>query len=137
MKDAKSSSTILKIEGMHCASCQRPIEKALRETTGVHDISVNLVNREVSVESSVSNNTLIAAVANAGFEAVIDPVQSLEKDDEANQEKFHRLMRKSMLALGIGVLLMIFGMYAPVPGNDWNIFNVAWLLTPMVTGAVL
>ena len=49
MTDKNYSSTLLKIEGMHCASCQRPIEKALRETEGVMDVSVNLASREVSV----------------------------------------------------------------------------------------
>jgi copper chaperone CopZ len=40
MKDKSSTSTILKTDGMHCASCQKPIEKALRETTGVNDVSI-------------------------------------------------------------------------------------------------
>jgi len=62
MKEVKYTSIILKIDGMHCASCQKPIVKALLETAGVADVSVNLANREVSVESSVSNNTLIASV---------------------------------------------------------------------------
>jgi Cu+-exporting ATPase len=137
MKDTINASTILKIEGMHCASCQSPIEKALRETAGVEDVSVNLANREVSVESSVSHDTLIAAVANAGFEAVVDPIQSLEEDDQANQEKFHKLIIKTILALGAGVLLMVFGMYAPVPGTQWDMIRAAWLLTPLMTGTVM
>ncbi len=74
MKDTHINSTILKIDGMHCASCQRPIEKALRETPGVTDVSVNLASREVSVESSISNDTLASAIAGAGFEAVIDTI---------------------------------------------------------------
>ena len=48
MKEPGKASTLLKIDGMHCASCQRPIEKALRETPGVLDVSVNLANREVN-----------------------------------------------------------------------------------------
>jgi Cu+-exporting ATPase len=137
MKASNSTSTILKIDGMHCASCQRPIEKALRETAGVTDVSVNLANREVSVESQVANDTLIAAVANAGFEAVVDPIQSLEDDDKTNQEKFRQLIRKTVLALGFGVFLMIFGMVAPVPGNDWNLFQIAWSLIPLLSLLVM
>lgn len=137
MKDPKEHSTILKIEGMHCASCQRPIEKALRETNGVTDVSVNLANREVSVESSVANDVLIAAVAGAGFDAVLDQVQSLADDDWANQEKFRNLILKAMLALGAGVGLMIFGMYVPVPGPEWNLAHVTWLLVALATAAVM
>jgi len=122
---------------MHCASCQKPIEKALRETAGVDDVSVNLANREVSVESSVSNETLVAAVANAGFDAVIDQVQSLEETDRANQEKFRNLIGKTILALGFGALLMIFAMYAPALGTEWNMIRAVWFLVATLTGAIM
>lgn len=44
-----SASTILKIEGMTFASCQRPIEKALRENRSVSDVGADLANRKVTV----------------------------------------------------------------------------------------
>ena len=137
MKDAKTSSTLLKIEGMHCASCQRPIEKALRETPGVEDVSVNLASREVSVESSLHPDALITAVAAVGYEAVVDQIQSLEEDDKANQENFRKLINKTILALGIGVLLMIYGMRAPVPATGWDQDRSAWLLIALITSAVM
>ncbi len=137
MKDKNNASTILKIDGMHCASCQRPIEKALRETAGVVDVSVNLANREVLVDSSLNSVVLIAAVANAGFEAVIDPIQSFEEDDKTNRGKFHQLIQKTILALGFGVFLMIFSMYAPVPGSGWDLFQVAWSLIPLLSLLVM
>jgi Cu+-exporting ATPase len=137
MKDLKNFSTILKIEGMHCASCQRPVEKALRETAGVKDVSVNLANREVLVEGSVNPEILITAVANAGFEAVIDPIQSLEEDDRTNSNKFNQLIRKTIVALGFGGFLMIFAMYAPVPANDWSFFQAVWSLIPILTLLVM
>ncbi len=137
MKDKNNASTILKIDGMHCASCQRPIEKALRETAGVVDVSVNLANREVLVDSSLNSGVLIAAVANAGFEAVIDPIQSFEEDDKTNRGKFHQLIQKTILALGFGVFLMIFSMYAPVPGSGWDLFQVAWSLIPLLSLLVM
>ena len=137
MKDAKSTIIILKIDGMHCASCQRPIEKALRETDGVEDISVNLANREVSVESTASNDTLITAVAGAGFEAVVDQIQSLENDDRTNLEVFRSLIRKTTLALGFGALLMIFTMYAPAIDVGWDLNRAAWLLIALITAGVM
>jgi Cu+-exporting ATPase len=137
MEDVKFTSTILKIEGMHCASCQRPIEKALREHAGVADVSVNLANREVTIESSLSNIELIAVVATAGYDAVVDQVQSLEEDDRANRAKFKGLVRKALLALGTGALLMVFGMYAPALGTDWNLVHAGWLLVALITGSVM
>ena len=133
MKPKESTSFILKIDGMHCASCQKPIEKALRETAGVVDVSVNLANREVMVDSSLQADDLITAVAGAGFEAVVDPIQSLENDDKINRDKFNQLIRKTILALTFGGLLMVFGMNAPVPAGNWNLVNTAWLLIALLT----
>ncbi len=137
MNKATTNSTILKIDGMHCASCQKPIERVLRETAGVAEVSVNLASREVMVESSLTNNTLIAAIASAGFEAVVDPIQSLEDDDKSNQESFRKLIRKTVLALGSGVLLMLFVMYAPSIGIQWDLSRSAWLLVALMTGVVM
>jgi copper chaperone CopZ len=114
----KNTSTLLKIEGMHCASCQRPIEKVLRETPGVTDVSVNLASREVTVECTVSSDVLVAAVASVGFDAAVDPLQSLQESDRAG---FRALIGKSVLALGSGVLLMVFGMQAGAIGTAWNL----------------
>ena len=132
-----SASTLLKIEGMHCASCQRPIEKALRETPGVSAVSVNLASREVTVESKVGSDVLIAAVAGAGFEAVVDAIQSLEEGDRANQAKFRGLIIKTVLALGSGAALMVFGMQAGAIGTAWNLAHAAWLLIAILTGGVM
>jgi len=137
MKNKKHNSTILKIDGMHCASCQKPIEKALREVYGVTDVSVNLASREVSVESYVSNDTLIEAVAGAGYEAVLDEVQSLENDDLVNQEKFRALIRKTTVALGFGALLMVFGMYGPAIEPEWNMARWSWLVIAAITSALM
>lgn len=137
MKEVKYTSTILKIEGMHCASCQRPIEKALRETTGVADVSVNLASREVNVESSVSHDILVAAIADAGYEAIVDPAQSLGEEDRANRKKFNSLIAKTILALLTGAGLMAFAMYAPAPSAEWNQFHIAWLSIAAFTGVVM
>jgi Cu+-exporting ATPase len=122
---------------MHCASCQRPIEKALRETAGVYDVSVNLASREVNVESTVSSDILVNAVASAGFDAVVDPIQSLEENDRLNQANFRTLIIKTVLALGSGALLMVFGMNAPAIEAGWNLNQVAWLLVALITGLIM
>ena len=137
MKESHKSSTILKIDGMHCASCQKPIEKALLETAGVSHVSVNLASREVSVESTTTIDSLISAVAGAGYEAVVDEDQSLEDDDRASQEKFLSLIRKTIISLAAGVLLMFFGMLAPAIGTEWNLLRVVWLLVAILTAAVM
>ena len=70
------------VEGMTCASCVARVEKALANTPGVEEASVNFATEQASVRASpdVSLDTLKAAVEKAGYAV---PEQSLRlKVDE-------------------------------------------------------
>jgi len=103
----------------------------------VKAVSVNLANREVSVDSNLGSGILVAAVASAGYEAVVDPIQSLEESDRANQAIFRSLIYKTILALGSGALLMVFGMLAPAIDTGWNLNHAAWLFIALITSAIM
>lgn len=47
------------IRGMSCASCVARVEKALRQLTGVIDVSVNLATEEVSLKSKRPTDTVL------------------------------------------------------------------------------
>lgn len=65
------------IRGMSCASCVARIEKALRQLTGVIDVSVNLATEEASLTTTpeVQASTLAAAIRNAGYEVVTQTIE--------------------------------------------------------------
>ena len=64
-----AQSTQLTVEGASCASCVSKIESALRNVPGVARAEMNFAQRTVTVEGSASVPQLVAAVANAGYEA--------------------------------------------------------------------
>ena len=43
--------TIYKVEGIHCASCEILIEETLSDIKGVKKVEVDLVKKEVAIES--------------------------------------------------------------------------------------
>lgn len=60
----------LDIQGMTCASCVRRVERALGKVPGVETASVNFASERAHiVANNIDNDTLIAAVVNAGYEA--------------------------------------------------------------------
>ena len=62
----------LDVEGMSCAACQSHIEKALRDTEGVSDASVNLMTRTARIvyQPDVTRiDSLVEAVREAGYDA--------------------------------------------------------------------
>ena len=69
-KENKAMTKILKIEGMMCQHCVAHVTKALSSVAGVSKVDVNLKKKTATVEftEDVANETLIAAVTEAGYE---------------------------------------------------------------------
>ena len=63
---------IIKIKGMHCASCATLIEKKLRKVPGVINANVNFATEKASVEveKNVDNSDLHKAVKSAGYDVI-------------------------------------------------------------------
>lgn len=72
-KEVITMEKTLKVEGMMCKNCQAHVEKALAGVEGVTAVTVDLEAKQAKVncESSVSDETLCAAVAEAGYEAAM------------------------------------------------------------------
>ncbi len=64
----------LKIDGMHCASCEKLISEELKETVGVSDIFVSAKNgqAELMLDTGLTPvDTVIDAVKRAGYQATL------------------------------------------------------------------
>jgi Cu+-exporting ATPase len=65
-----TKKVVLPLSGMTCATCAVTVEKALAQTPGVEDASVNLASEKASVEfdpARVDPASLVKAVADAGY----------------------------------------------------------------------
>ena len=70
LKKKENITHTLTVEGMMCKNCVSHVQKALEAVKGVSSVSVDLESKTATVEalSSVSVDTLIAAVTAAGYE---------------------------------------------------------------------
>ncbi len=57
------------VKGMKCRHCQASVEKAVRGVTGVTAVTVNLAEAIVRVDGEFDAQTVVAAIAAAGFRA--------------------------------------------------------------------
>ncbi len=67
--------TILKIKGMHCASCAVSIQKDLKKVSGVNDATVNYAGEKAYIdfdETKTNNDVLLASVRDTGYEAIAE-----------------------------------------------------------------
>lgn len=70
------------VKGMSCVICKGNVEKALKNTNGVTEAKVNLLENEATVtfdESKVNEETLAKSVKDAGYELVITKTNDIDK----------------------------------------------------------
>lgn len=82
-----ATTTNLSVEGMTCGSCVGQVEKALKATAGVTEANVNLATERAHVRGNTDTNTLIAAIAEAGYQARVIGADTAADEKAANERK--------------------------------------------------
>lgn len=113
MEKLSSNKTIKQtfpIKGMHCASCVRVIERALRKVDGVEDCNVNIATEQATVTydgKKVTKENLASAVSNVGYKAMVN--EEIKSEEEQKQEKKRELAllrNKVIFSLFFGGLIL-------------------------------
>lgn len=112
-----------RVTGMTCASCVASVEKALQNTTGVREVSVNLADHSAQTTfdpTAVKPEVLQRAVQQAGYNLEVtqyDPLAEMESREKATVKAARqRFIGAAALALPVFVL----GMFVPSwPYTPW------------------
>jgi P-type Cu+ transporter len=100
---ATIESTELKIEGMHCSSCEKTIAGALKKVPGVVEANVSFVSGEAVVQckrDAIDPQELIKAVHSTGYHAFL--IKGVGEDQIAQGEK--RSLRAQTLVVILSAL---------------------------------
>jgi len=112
------------IKGMHCASCVNLLERALKKVDGVSQANVNLATTKATVTydpQKVTGKHLESAVANVGYEAMVNEELKSEEDEQKEKQKELRDLRtKVIVSLVLGALIL------------WGSFPVLMNTAPMI-----
>ncbi|KKS64106.1 MAG: Cation-transporting ATPase [Candidatus Daviesbacteria bacterium GW2011_GWA1_42_6] len=96
------------IKGMHCASCVRGVEEAIKKVPGVSDVSVSLPAETAMVEfdlEKVDDEKVFSAVSGIGYQAALkDNAGSDDLEKEKNKD-LTRLKKKVVVSLFFGALI--------------------------------
>ena len=138
---AETQTIFLSVPDASCASCVDTIERALLSLDNVQEATMNLAQRSVTVTGAVATDKLIAAIESAGYTAklVNDPSDSkaLEDQEKSDEAYYRRLMRETWIALGLGVPLMIYGLFIGEMTVNTPMERSAWLGVGLATLAVM
>ena len=96
------------LQNVRCAGCVRSLNKALQQQAEIQDFAINFADRTLTVQTDAAPERIIRAVEAAGYGASLiqdrdDYRQRAEQERQASQ----RMLRKSLLALSVGGLLML------------------------------
>ncbi len=111
---AATQETVLKIDGMNCASCVAKLERALKAAPGVVDASVNLATERASVtyaEGATDPGALAAVSTELGYPAqpMGDGSDTQTHNDQKDQE-IKSLTRSTILAAALALPVFILEM---------------------------
>ena len=130
---------------MSCAACSARVEKAVSKVPGVTSCSVSLLTNSMGVEGTASEQTVIAAVQEAGYGASVKGAKSAPLTAEAEEQlKDHDtpvLKRRLIWSVGFLIVLMYFSMGHmmwgwPLPAF-YNDNHVAMGLTQLLLTVVI
>ena len=109
------------IDGMHCASCVRRVESALRAAPGVRSASVNLASEQATVEAAswLDLATLDAAVIGAGFKPRGRGDDTAKNRADAKAGEYRALKRDLIIAVALTLPIVALAMGAePMFGRE-------------------
>lgn len=124
------------IKGMHCASCVRLTERALKKTPGVRDAVVNLATAKATVEYDSDNCTpeqLAESIAKTGYTLELEE-KSEEIQKKEKQKELSNLRTKVIVSLITGALILwgsFPGLMNTAPEFLKNFFVQLLLATPI------
>ena len=104
----KCEKIILNITGMHCVSCAKTIETALKKAQGINSAQVNFASEKAYIEfdqDKISSGALISLVEKAGYKAYLADGAS-DREKELRDKEVRGLKSRFILALILSSILM-------------------------------
>ena len=113
------SELLLKVTGMHCASCAATVQKAIEAIPGVETASVSVTQGLATIlGNDLEVKTLIEVVQDRGFDA--EPIvqtsapAELRSEIELRQAKAERLWRnRALIGRGLWIPMALLPWFSP------------------------
>ncbi len=102
------------ITGMSCAACSARVEKAVSAIDGVSSCSVNLLTNSMSVDGTASDESIKAAVVDAGYGI---KTKESEKDTKNNEDGELKTLKSRLI---YSLVFLLFLMYISMGHNMWG-----------------
>lgn len=99
---------------MSCASCAVSVASMLQSTPGVQEASVNYADQTARVaydRDSVTPEALRNVIRSIGYDLVIDENNREQAQEQAQQDHYRTLKRRTIAALILSAPVVVIGMF--------------------------
>ncbi|WP_153912616.1 heavy metal translocating P-type ATPase [Shewanella sp. TC10] len=119
----------LALIGVTCASCVNSIETALKTLVASDAININFANRTATINSQQPAENLITVIQEAGYDAteILNQDNAHEEKEQRERKEYKRKINQSIVGLGLGVPLMIYGLLGGPMHVNTALEQVVWL----------
>ena len=98
------------IKGMHCASCVRVLERALKKVEGIDEATVNLASEKATISFDpkvATDEKITSAISKVGYSALLqEGAKTEDEEKEEKQKELKVLKNKVVFSLLIGGLIL-------------------------------
>ncbi|QKZ15796.1 copper-translocating P-type ATPase [Spirosoma sp. KUDC1026] len=118
---------------MSCAACAVSVESMLKNTPGVVDAGVNYANQDAWVQYDpkvVTPADLQNTIRAIGYDLVIDAEDPQEVQQQAQQQHYEQLKRRTIWAVVLSIPVVLIGMF----GMGWPLGN--WIMLALAAPVV-
>lgn len=131
----QGQATQLLLSGLTCASCVASVEKAIKAVNGVDSVNVNLAERTALIYGQASPQAVITAIEQAGYgaEQSEDDQSRRLRQQQQNQQTVTTHMRNAMIALGLGLPMMAWGIFGGSMIIDSTASQISWGVVGLIT----
>ena len=131
----------LLIDGASCSSCVLKIEQALEAVPGVEKASMNFAQKTARVRGNAEADRLVQAIEKIGYQATpstaTDEHSLLTEKERAELNYYHQLVKKTTVALGLGIPLMLWGLLGGEVSVNSPAQRLVWLIVGILTLGVM
>ncbi|MEM9432958.1 MAG: heavy metal translocating P-type ATPase [Pseudomonadota bacterium] len=140
MADGTQTQTVsFQVGGMSCAGCASAVERALGQTPGVMEASVNFATERAQVTGTSSLRAMTEAVARAGYDVRPEPVDIVQT--RTSDAKAYRSATWIAAALSIPVIGLEMGTHVVPAFHHWVAgtlgTQLSWIIQFALTTLVL
>src|SRR3989344_6307875 len=117
---------IIKIQGMHCASCATILTKALSKVEGVKQVNVNYSTEKAALEydSKITNEAIfLEAIKKKGYGGFVTTENNAQEEAKMKKKEIAHLRMNLFIGIALSLPALLFSMvFMSVPYREFIIW---------------